>query len=133
MGSSGMTANYFEATNCTASKVIFAVCSTLCLVLASSYLHPHCDQEMKMKVAKFEANFGTVQAFGTIYGTQIPIMASSGNSQHYCNYKSFHSLNVQAVGGYRGLFLDVECNVRQVRMMQKCSSILVLTENSQLP
>ena len=113
MGALEMTANYFEVTNCKASKVIFGGCSTLCLVLGSSYIHPHCDlEEMKMKVAEFEANFGIVQAFCTIYDTQIPIMASSTNSQHYCNYKSFHSLNVQAVGHYHGLFLDFECNSR---------------------
>lgn len=88
---------------------------------------------MKIKVTEFEAEFRIVQAFGVIGGAHIPIMAPPTNSQGYSNYKSFHSLNVQAVGGYRGLFLDVECNGRQVRMMQKCSSILVLTENSQLP
>ena len=110
MGSLEMTANHFGVANCTASKVIFEVCCAICSVLGSSYLHLHCDQEeMKMKVVEFEAEFGMVQAFGSIDGTHSPIMAPSTNSQDYYNYKSFHSLNVQAVCDYCGLFLDVEC------------------------
>ena len=62
-----------------------------------------------MKVVEFEAEFGMVQAFGSIDGTHSPIMAPSTNSQDYYNYKSFHSLNVQAVCDYCGLFLAVEC------------------------
>ena len=60
------------------------------------YLHlPRDQEEMKMKVADFEAN--------------IQVMAPSTNSQYYYNHKSFHSLNVQAVCDCRGLFLDAEC------------------------
>ena len=59
MGSLGMTAN------CTASKVIFEVCSAICSVLGPSYFHlPRDQEEIKMKVAEFEAKFGMVQAFG---------------------------------------------------------------------
>ena len=73
-----MTANHFEVANCTASEVIFEVCSAICSVLGPSYFHLPCDQkEMKMKVAEFEAKFGMVQAFGAIDGTHIPIMAQS--------------------------------------------------------
>ena len=108
IGSLGMTANRFGVGNCTASKVIFEVCSAICSVLGPSYLHlPRDQEEMKMKVAEFEAKFGMVQAFGAIDGTHVPIMAQSTNSQDYYNYKSFHSLNVQAVCDYRGLFWDV--------------------------
>ena len=79
-------------------------------MLGPSYLHlPRDQEEMKMKAAEFEAKFGMVQAFGAIDGTHIPIMAPSANLKHYYNYKSFHSLNVQAVCGYHGLFLDVVC------------------------
>ena len=57
-----MTANYFGVANCTASKVIFEVCSAICSVLGPSYLYlPRDQEEMKMKVAEFEAKFGMFQ------------------------------------------------------------------------
>ena len=108
-----MTANHFGVANCTDSKVIFEACSAICSVLEPSYLHFLRDQEeMKMKFGEFEAKFGMVQAFGAIDGTHIPRMVPSTNSQDYYNYKSFHSLNIQAVCDYGGLFLDVECRWR---------------------
>ena len=45
MGSLGMTANHFGMENCTASKVIFEVCSAIYSVLGPSYLHLPRDQE----------------------------------------------------------------------------------------
>ena len=75
---------------------------------------------MKIKVTEFEAEFRIVQTFGVIGGAHIPIMAPPTNSQGYSNYKSFHSLNVQAVCDYCGVFLDVECRwperVRDAKM-----------------
>ena len=47
-----------------------------------------------------------VQPFSALDGIHIQIMAQSSNSQDYQNYKSFHSLNAQAVCNYRGPFLD---------------------------
>ena len=61
---------------------------------------------MKIKIADFESKFGMMQAFGALDGTHIQIMAPSTNSQDYHNYKSFHSLNAQAVCNYCGPFLD---------------------------
>ena len=81
MRSLGMTANHFGVANCTASKVICEVCSAICSVLGSSYLHlPRDQEEMKMKVAEFEAKFGMIQAFGATDGTHIPTKAPSTNS-----------------------------------------------------
>ena len=83
-----MTTKHFGVANCT-----FEVCSAICSVLGPSYLHlPRDPEEMKMKVADFEAKFGIVQPFGAIDGTHIPIMIPSTNSQDYYNHKSFHSL-----------------------------------------
>ena len=79
-----MTANHFGVANCTASKVIFEVCTAICSVLGPSYPHfPRDQEERKIKVAEFEAKFGMLQAFGVIDGTHIPIMSPSINSQDY--------------------------------------------------
>ena len=119
-----MAATHFGVANCTASKVIFEVCSAICSVLGLSYLHlPRDHEEMKMKVAQFEAKFGMVQTFGA-------------NAPDYYNYKSFHSLNVQVVCDYRGLFLNVECrwpgSVHDAKMFAN-SGIYRKLQNSQLP
>ena len=68
-----MTTKHFGVANCT-----FEVCSAICSVLGPSYIHlPRDLEEMKMKVADFEAKFGIVQPFGAIDGTHIPIMIPS--------------------------------------------------------
>ena len=93
---------------------------------------PRDQEEIKFE---FEAKFGMVQAFGAIDGAHIPIMAQSTNSQDYYNYKSFQSLNVQAVCDYCGLFLDVEWrwlgNVHDAKMFTN-SGIKRTLQNSQL-
>ena len=50
-------------------------------------------------------------------------MVPSTNSQDHFNYKSFLSLNNEAVGDYRDLFLDVECRwPGSVEEWDTCSS-----------
>ena len=49
------------------------------------------------------------QCFGCVDRTHIPISSPSENSQDYFCCKQFHSLNVQAVCDFRGLFMDIEC------------------------
>ena len=61
MESLGMTANHFGVANWTASKVIFEVYSAIYSVLGPLYIHlPRDQEEMKMKVAEFEAKFEMV-------------------------------------------------------------------------
>ena len=91
MGSPGMTANHFGVANRTASKVIFEVCSAICSVLGPSYFHlPRNQEEMKMKVAEFEAKFGMV---GAIDGTHIPIMAPSATKKTITTKNPFTHLS----------------------------------------
>ena len=91
MGSPGMTANHFGVANGTASKVIFEVCSAICSVLGPSYFNlPRNQEEMKMKVAEFEAKFGMV---GAIDGTHIPIMAPSATKKTITTKNPFTHLS----------------------------------------
>ena len=109
-GSLNMTANTFGVAICTVSSVIYQVCSAISTYLGPKYLHlPRNTDEMRQKIAEFEAKFGFRQAFGCIDGSHVPILCPSENSQDYFCYKQFHSLNVQAVCDYRGMFMDVEC------------------------
>lgn len=109
-GSLIMTANAFGIAVCTVSAVVVEVSSVISKVLGPKYLHlPVDENEMRKKVCEFETKFGIVQAFGCIDGTHIPILRPLKDPQDYFCYKMFHSLNVQAVCDYRGIFMDIEC------------------------
>ena len=109
-GSIWMTANTFGLHQSTVSKIIIEVCTAITYHLGPKLIYlPKNEQEMKEKIAKTEMKFGMPQAFGFIDGTHIPIKRPSNSSQDYFNYKGFHSVSVQAVCDYRGMFLDVDC------------------------
>ena len=63
---------------------------------------------MEQKTAQFELRFGMPCAFGCIDGTHIPIRRPTENAQDCFCYKQFHSISVQAVCDYRGIFMDVD-------------------------
>ena len=91
-------------------KVIHEVSSPITSKLGPQYIClPQTITETERRVAPFELKFGMLQAFGCIDGTHIPIKTQAENSQDYCTYTQFHSLNVQAVCDYHGYFLDIEC------------------------
>ena len=136
-GSIWMTANVFGIHQSTVSKVVVEVCGAITEHLTQKYVHlPQSEEEMQEKVAEFESKFGMIQAFGCIDGTHVPIKAPSENSQDYFNYKQFHSLNVQAVCDYKGLFLDVECMwsgcVHDAKVFAN-SKIANMLQNNKLP
>lgn len=108
-GSLNQTANLFGVSIPTVSKCVTSVCYAICKIGPEYIKLPKNEQEMEEKVAKFEVRFGMPGAFGCIDGTHIPISRPSENSQDFFNYKQFHSLSVQAVCDYRGLFMDVDC------------------------
>ena len=109
-GSLNMTANTFGIAICTTSSVIFETCKIISQVLGPRYVFmPRNQEEMRRRVAEFEAKYGMIQAFGCVDGTHIPILRPAESSQDYYCYKGFFSLNAQAICDYRGHFMDVEC------------------------
>ena len=109
-GSLNMTANTFGIAICTTSAILMQVCNAIVKHIGPNYLKfPKDSDEIQKKVSEFETKFGMMQAFGCIDGTHIPIICPDSNSHDYYCYKQFHSLNVQAVCDYRGVFMDVEC------------------------
>ena len=109
-GSLQMTANTFGLAICTVSHVIFQVCKTIGIVLGPKYIKlPKNTDEMRRKVAEFEGKYGMVQAFGCIDGTHVAVKKPLDCSQDFYSYKGYHSLNVQAVCDFRGMFMDVDC------------------------
>ncbi|XP_028412532.1 protein ALP1-like [Dendronephthya gigantea] len=109
-GSLRMTANTFGVHVCTVSKTIYDVCRAITYRLGPTYIKlPQNEEQMRKKVAEFEAKYGCIQAFGCIDGTHVAIKRPTENSQDYYCYKGFFSLNVQGVCDYRGQFMDVDC------------------------
>ncbi len=109
-GSLQMTANTFGISTPTVSHVIFEVCKTITTILGPKYIRlPKDEDEMRRKVAEFEGKYGMTQAFGCIDGTHAAIRKPLEHSQDFYSYKGYHSLNVQAVCDYRGMFMDVDC------------------------
>ena len=105
-----MTANTFGLAICTTSSVISQTCRVISQILGPKYIFlPRNEDEMRRRVAEFEAKYGIIQAYGCIDGTHIPILRPVVDSQNYYCYKGFFSLNAQAICDYRGQFMDVEC------------------------
>ena len=109
-GSLWMTANAFGIHQCTASKHIHSVCETINMILGENYLHlPTDTEEMRREVSEFEMRFGMTQEYGCIDGTHLPIKRPPQNSQDYFSQKQYFSLNIQAMCGSKGYFMDVQC------------------------
>ena len=105
-----MTANTFGIHQCTVSRTIVEVCKAINAILGPDYLYlPRSENNTRKIASEFELKFGMPQVFGCTDGTHIHIKRPIENSQDYYNYKQFFSLNVQAVCGSRGRFIDVEC------------------------
>ena len=87
-----MTPNAFGIAVNTTSNIITETYTCIVKLLGPTYIHlPKNEGEMRQKVAEFESKFGCID------GTHVPIICPKDDPQDYYCYKSFHSLNVQAV------------------------------------
>lgn len=69
---------------------------------------PASVQETDEAIQRFSDNnlFNIPQILGAIDGSHIPIKAPKHNKESYFNRKHFYSVNLQAVVGFDGRFLD---------------------------
>ena len=74
--------------------------------LLPRYVHFPKGTRLREVVDRFEACWGFPQVAGAIDGTHIPIISPQENPSDYYNRKGFHSIIMQAVVDFRGLFLD---------------------------
>ncbi|XP_028405233.1 uncharacterized protein LOC114527736 [Dendronephthya gigantea] len=109
-GSLSMTANAFNVSICTVSKIIREVCSAITYKLGPKYVKlPQTAEDMIEKASEFLSKYGMHQAFGCIDGTHVPILRPTEHSQDYFCYKQYFSLNVQAICDFKGMFMDIDC------------------------
>jgi len=71
--------------------------------IGSHFLH-----QCKRPVKPFSDSlmFNITQILGAIDGSHIPIKAPKHNKESYFNRKHFYSMNLQAVVGFDGRFVD---------------------------
>ena len=74
--------------------------------LLCRYMHFPEGTRLREVVDGFEACWVFPQVAGAIDGTHIPIISPQDNPSDYYNRKGFHSIIMQAVVDFRGLFLD---------------------------
>ena len=104
-----MTVNAFGVVLSTVSVTVHKVWSVITRILGQRYIKmPNTEQEMKNLVQGMENKYGFSQTFGYIDGTHIQIVQPKENRHDNFSYKQKHTLNVQAVYDWRGLFIDVQ-------------------------
>ena len=64
------------------------------------------NQTLTQVIRGFDAKSGFPQVAGAIDGTHIPIIRPQQNATDYFNRKGYHSLVMQAVVDFRGIFTD---------------------------
>ena len=83
------------------------------------------DQTLKQVIRGFDAKSAFSQVAGAIDGTHIPIIQPQVNTTNYLNRKGFHSLVIQAVVDFRGLFTDM--HIGWLGRVQDARIFLILT------
>ena len=88
----------------TVGKIVLETCSIMTTKLLSRYMHFPEGTRLREVVGGFEAYWGFPQVAGVIDGTHIPII--SPQIHQITTTRKFHSIIMQAVVDFHGLFLD---------------------------
>ena len=91
----------------TVGKIVLETCIAVAQHLLQVHVHLPTGQTLKQVICGFDAKSGFPQVAGAINGTHISIIRPQVNATGYFNRKGFHSLVMQAVVDYRGVFTDV--------------------------
>ena len=83
------------------------VCAAIVDVLLPRYIKWPTGESLKTVIQGFEEKNGFPQCAGAVDGTHIPIVSPQHCPADYYNRKGWHSVIMQGVVDYRGLFTDV--------------------------
>jgi hypothetical protein len=97
----------FGLGRCTVGKTVLETCEAIAQNLLQVYVQFPKDQVLSQVMHGFENKSGFPQTAGAIDGAHIPIIRPQENVTNYFNHKGYHSLAMQAVVDFRGLFTDV--------------------------
>ena len=91
----------------TVRKIVHETCEAIAQHLLQVHVRFPTGQTLKQVIRGFDAKSGFPQVAGAIDGTHIPIIRPQVNATDYFNCKGFHSLVMQAVVDFWGVFTDV--------------------------
>ena len=90
----------------TVCTIVLETCRAITEVLLPRYVKVPQGESCKEAIDGFD-RLGFPQAVGAVDGTHIPIIRPVENATDYYNRKGFHSIIMQGVVDYRGIFIDV--------------------------
>ena len=90
----------------TVCSIVLETCKAITEILLPKYVRIPQGESCKEAINGFD-HLGFPQAVGAIDGTHISIIRPVENATDYFNRKGFHSIIMQGVVDYRGIFIDV--------------------------
>lgn len=99
-------AGLFGLGRSTVGEIVLDTCEVITRILTHKYVHVPQGTSLREILDGFEAR-GFPQTVGAIDGTHIPIQRPQHSAADYYNRKGFHSILMQGLVDFRGLFMDV--------------------------
>lgn len=91
----------------TVCEIVLETCEVIAHHLMPRYVRVPQNERLKEIIDGFEHCWGFPQTVGAIDGTHIPILRPQHSSSDYYNRKGYHSILMQALVEFRGIFMDV--------------------------
>lgn len=91
----------------TVGRIVLETCKAIAGNLLPRHVNFPSGRELVEVIRGFGAKSGFPQIAGAIDGTHIPIIRPREHATDYFNRKGYHSVVMQAVVDFRGLFTDV--------------------------
>ena len=91
----------------TAGEIVVDTCDAINCNLMQRYVRVPQNECLQEIVEGFQSRWGFPQTVGAVDGTHIPILRPQESSSDYYNRKGYHSILMQGVVDFRGLFMDV--------------------------
>ena len=91
----------------TVCEIVLDTCEVITDHLMPKYVRVPQNECLRDIIDGFQCRWGFPQTVGAIDGTHIPILRPKESGSDYYNRKSYHSILMQAIVDFRGLFIDV--------------------------
>jgi hypothetical protein len=100
-------AELFGLGRATVGSIVLETCKAIAVHLLPRHVSFPSGRALDEVISGFDAKSGFPQVAGAIDGTHIPIIRPREHATDYLNRKGYHSVVMQAVVDFRGIFTDV--------------------------